>query len=45
MAVPRALFAAILRRIDRLRGPPPAGDVTRQNGAGAEANGELCAER
>jgi hypothetical protein len=22
MAVPRALFAAILRRIDRLRGPP-----------------------
>jgi hypothetical protein len=24
VAVPRALFAAILRRIDRLRGPPPA---------------------
>jgi hypothetical protein len=23
-AVPRALFAAILRRIDRLRGPPVA---------------------
>ena len=24
VAVPRALFAAILRRIDRLRGPPVA---------------------
>jgi hypothetical protein len=24
VAVPRALFAAILRRIDRLRGPPSA---------------------
>ena len=24
VAVPRALFAAILRRIDRLRGPPIA---------------------
>jgi hypothetical protein len=24
VAVPRALFAAILRRIDRLRGPPGA---------------------
>jgi hypothetical protein len=43
MAVPRALFAAILPRIDRLRGPR-AGDVTRQNGAGAEAERTLCAE-
>jgi hypothetical protein len=43
LAVPRALFAAILRRIDRRRGAARAGDVARRSGALAETEGgALC---
>ena len=45
VAVPRALFAAILRRIDRLRGPPVAGGLTGANHGAAGAEGRTMCRR
>ena len=39
VAVPRALFAAILRRIDRLRGPPVAAALISADHGAAGAEG------
>ena len=40
VAVPRALFAAILRRIDRPRGPPVAADLREERTMMWSARGE-----
>src|SRR4051795_347161 len=44
VTVSRALFAGILRRIDRLRGPPVAVAGQERSGGRPEPRGEPCAE-